>query len=128
MFESTASPVTSRPRALAWSVARTLPAVAVGVLFVFIGYGKFDGNPRRMWFQIFEQIGLGQWFRIFTGVVQVSGGALMLLRRTRTAGAALLGCTMVGATIVDIVVVGSPVAIVPMLLLIVILVIWVTSR
>jgi len=59
--------------AVAGALARTLPAIAVGVLFIAIGYGKFDGNPRRMWFRIFEQIGLGQWFRIFTGVVQVTG-------------------------------------------------------
>ena len=107
---------------------RHLPALAVGLLFIFIGYGKFDGNPHRVWFRIFEQIGLGQWFRIFTGVVQMTGGVLMFLRRTRTAGAALLGCTMVGATIVDVAVVGSPVAIVPLFLLVVILAVWVTSR
>ena len=77
--------------------------------------------------QIFEQIGLGQWFRIFTGVVQVTGGVLMIARRTRTAGAVLLGCTMAGAALVDIVVIGSPVAIVPLLLLIVIAAVWVTS-
>jgi len=121
MFESTASPVVSRPRA----VARALPAVAVGVLFVFIGYGKFDSHG--VWVTIFERIGLGQWFRIFTGVVQVTGGVLMIARRTRTAGAALLGCTMAGAAIVDIVVMGSPVVIVPLLLLIVIAAVWVTS-
>ena len=126
MFESTAPRVTSRPRALLAGAARHLPAIAVGVLFIFIGFGKF--SPRGVWVRIFEQIGFGQWFRVFTGIVQVTGGVLMLLRRTRTAGAALLGCTMVGATIVDIAVVGSPVAVVPMLLLILILVVWVTSR
>ena len=104
---------------------RALPAIAVGLLFIFIGYGKFES--RGVWVTIFEQIGLGQWFRIFTGVVQVTGGVLMIPRRTRTAGAVLLGCTMVGAAIVDIVVIGSPVVIVPLLLLIVIAAVWVTS-
>ena len=128
MFESAAPPVASRPRALLSGAARHLPAIAVGILFIFIGYGKFDANPRGTWVRIFELIGLGQWFRIFTGIVQMTGGVLMLPRRTRTAGAALLGCTMVGATIVDVVVMGSPVAIVPLFLLIAILVVWVTSR
>lgn len=125
MFESTADPVVSRTRARAVSVARALPALAVGLLFVFIGYGKFSN--RGVWVQIFEQIGLGQWFRIFTGVVQVTGGVLMIPQRTRTAGAVLLGCTMLGAAIVDIVIMGSPIAVVPLLLLIVIAAVWVTS-
>ena len=125
MFDTTAPADTSRTRVLAGSVLRSFPAVAIGLLFVFIGYGKFEN--RGVWVQIFEQIGLGQWFRIFTGVVQVTGGVLMIARRTRTAGAVLLGCTMAGAALVDIVVIGSPVAIVPLLLLIVIAAVWVTS-
>ena len=125
MFDTTAPADTSRTRVLAGSVVRSLPAVAIGVLFILIGYGKFAS--RGVWVTIFEQIGLGQWFRIFTGVVQVTGGVLMIARRTRTAGAVLLGCTMLGAAIVDIVVMGSPVVIVPLLLLIVIAAVWVTS-
>ena len=125
MFDTAAPAETSRTRVLAGSVFRSLPAVAIGLLFIFIGYGKFEN--RGMWVQIFDQIGLGQWFRIFTGVVQLSGGILILFRRGRTIGAALLGCTMLGAAIVDIVVIGSPVAIVPLLLLIVIAAVWVTS-
>jgi len=125
MFETSAPADMSRARAVAGTLARSLPAIAVGVLFIFIGYGKFEN--RGVWVQIFEQIGLGQWFRLFTGVVQLSGGILILFRGGRTIGAALLGCTMLGAAIVDIVVIGSPVAIVPLLLLIVIAAVWVTS-
>lgn len=125
MFETSAPADVSRARAVAITLARNLPAIAIGLLFIFIGYGKFEN--RGMWVQIFDQIGLGQWFRIFTGVVQLSGGVLILFRRGRTIGAALLGCTMLGAAIVDIVVIGSPVAIVPLLLLIVIAAVWVTS-
>lgn len=125
MFES-AAPVASRPKALAVSVARHLPAIAIGLLFIFIGYGKFAN--RGVWVRIFEQIGLGQWFRIFTGIVQVTGGALIMPRRTRTIGALLLGCTMIGAAIVDVAIMGSPVVIVPLLLLFVIATVWATSR
>ena len=125
MFE-TADPVISRPRAMAGTAVRMLPAIAVGVVFIFIGYGKFASHG--VWVRIFEQIGLGQWFRLFTGIVQVTGGVLMMPRRTRTAGAFLLGCTMIGAAIVDIAIMGSPVVIVPLLLLFVIATVWVTSR
>lgn len=55
-----------------------VPPALVGVLFVFIGYTKFDGNPRGGWFETFERIGIGQWFRIFTGVA--GGGRLADVR------------------------------------------------
>jgi putative oxidoreductase len=126
VFDSTLPSDRSRARVIARSVARALPPIAVGVLFVFIGYGKFEN--RGVWVKIFEEIGLGQWFRLFTGVVQVSGGVLFVPRRTRTVGAVLLGSTMLGAAIVDVVVVGSPIVVVPLLLLILIAVVWVTSR
>jgi putative oxidoreductase len=125
VFEATAQPDT-RSRAIGRSLARTVPAIVIGILFVFIGYGKFEN--RGVWVTIFEEIGLGQWFRIFTGVVQVTGGVLIVPRRTRTVGAALLACTMLGAAIVDVVVIGSPVVVVPLLLLILIATVWVTSR
>lgn len=126
MFESAQPATTSRAGAVGGALARSLPAIAVGVLFIFIGYGKFEN--RGVWVRIFEQIGLGQWFRIFTGIVQVTGGVLIMPRRTRTAGAALLGCTMLGAAIVDVAIVRSPIVIVPLLLLFVIATVWVTSK
>lgn len=108
--------------------ARALPPVTVGAIFVFIGYTKFDADPHGQWFQVFERIGFGQWFRVFTGVVQVAGGALLPFRRARTAGAALLGSTMVGAAITDAFVFGTPLLIIPLILLFVIAIVWVTSR
>ena len=126
MFESAAPAESSQARTIAGTVVRSLPAIAVGILFIFIGYGKFAS--RGVWVQIFEQIGLGQWFRIVTGIVQVTGGVLIVPRRTRTVGAGLLACTMIGAAIVDIAIMGSPVVVVPLLLLFVIATVWVTSR
>jgi putative oxidoreductase len=105
-----------------------VPRVLVGVAFLFIGYTKFDSDPRGGWVQIFEEIGLGQWFRIFTGVMQVGGGLLMFARRTMTIGAAALLCTMLGAAFVDLVVLGQPFFILPLLLGIVIATVWVMSR
>jgi uncharacterized membrane protein YphA (DoxX/SURF4 family) len=67
-----------------------------------MGAEKFsNGAP---WVAIFQEIGFGQWFRYFTGVVEVGGGLLYFLPRTCWIGATLLGCTMVGAMIVHIVV------------------------
>ena len=107
--------------------ARALPALMVGAFFIVIGYTKFNGNPQSGWYAIFERIGLGQWFRVFTGAVQVTGGVLLLWRRTRTIGAALLACTMVGATLVDLFVLRTPAMIVPMALLFVLIAVWATA-
>ena len=79
------------------------------------------------WVQVFERIGLGQWFRLATGIIQVTGGALMFWPRARTAGAALLACTMVGAIIVDAFVLGSPLVVVPMMLLFLLVAVWASS-
>src|SRR5256885_1340977 len=72
----------------------------VAVFFVLAGLEKFPTGPTTEWPAIFAQIGLGQWFRYFTGVVEVVGGILYLLPPTCPIGAALLACTMVGPTIV----------------------------
>src|SRR5262245_55885848 len=99
------------------NLVQSLPAIGVGTVFILIGYTKFNGDPSSEWVKIFEQIGLGQWFRIFTGVTQITGGALMMPRKTRTIGAVMLGSTMVGAAAVDVFIMGSPLVIAPLLLL-----------
>ena len=109
------------------NVARVLPRVGVAMLFIVIGYTKFNDDPNGEWYQIFEQIGLGQWFRYATGLIQMAGGILMLFRRSLVFGAALLACTMVGAACVDVFLLGSPLVIAPLMLLFVIAVVWVTS-
>lgn len=108
-------------------VAQSIPAAVVGLLFIFIGYTKFNSDPRSEWVKIFEQIGIGQWFRIFTGVMQITGGVLMMPRKSRTIGAVMLGATMIGAAAVDVLVLGSPLVIAPLLLLFVIATVWVTT-
>jgi hypothetical protein len=106
---------------------QSLPAAGVGLLFIVIGYTKFDSNPEGEWVRMFDQIGLGPWFRVFTGAVQIAGGALILPRKTRTIGAVMLGATMLGAAAVDVFILGSPLVIAPLLLLFLIATVWVTS-
>lgn len=88
----------------------------VALAFISIGYSKFDAHSE--WVRIFERIGLGQWFRYVTGVLQIAGGALLLWKRTAVAGAALAGATMAGAVVADLFILqGGPIAIVPAALL-----------
>ena len=109
------------------SFVQSLPAAGVGLLFIVIGYTKFNNDPNSEWVRIFDQIGIGQWFRIFTGVAQITGGVLMMPRKTRTVGAVMLGCTMLGAAMVDVFIMGSPLVIAPLLLLFLVATVWVTS-
>jgi hypothetical protein len=120
--------VDDRPTAvgIALSYAARLAVVAA---FVFIGASKFSNNPRSDWVKIFERIGWGDWFRYFTGSVQVVGALLMVLRRTLTIGAFLLICTMIGAMIVDIFVVRAPgFALLPAILIGIIGATWFTGH
>jgi putative oxidoreductase len=106
-----------------------LPRIAVAFAFLFIGITKFNNDPRGEWYRIFEQIGLGQWFRHFTGVMQVTGAILLLFRPTLTVGAAMLACTMVGAMFVDIFVAHAVgYAFLPLLLLGAIVAVWFAGR
>jgi putative oxidoreductase len=124
MFETVAAePPQSRLRA----IGRALPRVGLAVLFVLVGYTKFESDPRGEWVQIFDRIGVGQWLRYVTGVMQVGGAILLLPRRTLTVGAAMLACTMAGAAVVDLIIVPSPIVIVPLLLLMIIIVVWLTA-
>jgi uncharacterized membrane protein YphA (DoxX/SURF4 family) len=83
----------------------------VGVCFLYIGWGKF--SPSGEWVTIFQHIGLGQWFRYVTGVVEMLGGALVLIPRLAIAGYGLLAVTMFGAAVADLAFVNGIFAIIP---------------
>jgi uncharacterized membrane protein YphA (DoxX/SURF4 family) len=74
-----------------------LPRIAVALAFIGIGFGKFS-DP--FWVRFFARVGLGQWFRYFTGIIEVGGGILVVIPRLTLVGTALLACTMLGATVV----------------------------
>src|SRR6185503_429994 len=62
------------------------------VVFLMAGFGTLSGYP--MMVETFEKIGLGQWFRYVTGVIEVASAILLLIPRLTPIGAALLLCTM----------------------------------
>ena len=87
--------------------------LSVGAGFLVLGAKKFD--DASLWARIFADIGWGDWFRYLTGVIQLLGGALLLVRRTAAGGTVLLGCTMVGAMLIHLFVIDTGIggAIVP---------------
>ena len=107
-----AEPAPRGRRVLAW-----VASIVLAVIFLSEGAAKFPES--RMWVRIFDQIGFGQWFRYFTGVVEVGGAVLLLIPTTRMWGALVLACTMCGALLVHVFVMGiSPPTIGVVLLLV----------
>jgi len=81
--------------------------IAIAFAFVVTGGDKFLGG---YWPSVFATIGLGQWFRYFTGSVEMLGGLLFLIPRATTLGAAILVATMLGAMAAQCFVFRSPAA------------------
>src|ERR1700732_3632204 len=67
----------------------------ISAAFLAAGFAKLAGVPFMV--DLFAQIGLGQWFRIVTGAVEVTGAVALLIPGLASIGALWLGATMVGA-------------------------------
>jgi len=80
----------------------------IGLAFIYFGSEKFPSDPGSQWTQLFQQIGAGQWFRYFTGVVEILGGVLVFIPWTTNLGLALLACTMASAAVIVAFVIGRP--------------------
>ena len=79
--------------------------ILLAALFLYQGIDKF--SDRRIWLRIFEEIGFGQWFRYFTGLVEISGALMLLIPRATSVAVGLLVCTMIGALLVHVFVIGA---------------------
>ena len=78
--------------------------ILLALIFVGAGGAKIAGV--EMMIVTFDQIGLGQGFRYFTGVVENIGAALLWLPRRQVIGAAVLGATMIGAVLTHLFILG----------------------
>lgn len=83
-------------------------AIRAGLAAAFIIFGLEKFSAGSHWVKFFHEIGAGDWFRYFTGVVEVLGGLLVLIPRTAMVGLALLGLTMLAATLILAFVLGRP--------------------
>src|SRR5450631_2081744 len=84
-------------------VLRLLLAVA----FLGAAYLKLSGT--QMMIDEFGQIGLGDWFRFFTGLCELVGAVALLNPGTTPWGGLLLLCVSIGAFITDAFVLHHPV-------------------
>jgi putative oxidoreductase len=74
----------------AWTLQGILAAA-----FLAAGVTKLTGAPFMV--DLFAQIGLGQWFRVTTGVVEVAGAIALLVPGLASVAGLWLGFTMIGA-------------------------------
>ncbi len=83
------------------------------LVFAGAGTAKLMGAP--MMVETFEHVGVGQWFRYVTGIIEVGSALLLWVPGFQAIAAGLLVCTMVGASIAHLTVL--PTSIVPALVL-----------
>jgi putative oxidoreductase len=90
-------------RRILWTV-RALLALAFGAA----GAAKLAGAAPMV--HVFDLIGIGQWFRYVTGIVELGGAILLLVPSAGFLGGSLLLVTMVFAVMTHLLVIGgSPV-------------------
>ena len=68
----------------------------LALVFLYSGASKFSPHG-IFWIELFAKVGIGQWFRYFTGGLEVICAVLLLIPRSSRIAAALLACTMAGA-------------------------------
>ena len=98
------SATVSRTRGAATAVAWTL-SILCAAMFLFAGGSKLAGQAAMV--QVFDSIGVGQWFRYVTGLIEVTSAALLFVPSLAFYGAVALAVTMVGAIIAHLFVIGG---------------------
>ena len=82
--------------------------ILAAAMFFLAGGLKLAGAAPMV--EVFDKLGLGQWFRYLTGGLEVTGAILLLIPTTVVLGGALLAMTMLGAIATHLFVLGgSPV-------------------
>ena len=92
----TSAPVVTRNTKIAIWILRVLMAA----LFLFAGFAKV--TSQLMMVQEFDTVGLGQWFRYLTGLIDLAGGIAVLVPAISGFGAVLLLVVDIGAFVAQI--------------------------
>ena len=124
MFESTISVSRSSPmlRSHIGLIALWGLQIGLAALFLFAGGTKLSGAPEMV--TLFDAIGVGQWFRYATGLLEVTSAVALLVATFALFGALLLASTMVGAIVTHLFIVGGSPAVPGVLLLGLLVVAW----
>lgn len=91
--------------------------ILAAATFLLAGGSKLSGVAPMV--EMFDKIGLGQWFRYLTAGLEVTGAILLLIPATVTLGGVLLAITMAGAIATHLFILGgSPVPAIVLLVMV----------
>jgi putative oxidoreductase len=81
--------------------------ICLGIAFLAVGATKLTGTANTV--EYFAAIGWGEWFRYFTGFLDVSGAALLFVPRWTCYGALMLAFSVGTAALISLTVLrGDP--------------------
>jgi putative oxidoreductase len=106
---------TTLQRGRASLIALWVTQVALAAMFLMAGGSKLAGAPAMV--SLFGALGVGQWFRYVTGIIEMISGIALLVPSAAIFGAMLLIPTMLGAVAANLFLGQSPVP--PLVLLLV---------
>jgi putative oxidoreductase len=89
--------------------------LALAAMFLLAGGSKLLGVPAMV--ALYDAIGIGQWFRYLTGLVEVGSAIALLVPSLAVFGASALLATMAGAIVTHLFIVGGSPAMPAILLL-----------
>ena len=98
---------TDKPPATTGKGRLTLWTLSGLVALAFIGAGGTKLAGAAAMVELFDKVGLGQWFRYFAGLLEVAAGIGLLMSRYAFYAAILLAIVMAGAFIAHVTVLGS---------------------
>jgi putative oxidoreductase len=100
-----ATPARTQPGKAA-NIALWVVQMLLALAFIGAASGKLFSKPDMV--GLYEVIGIGQWFRYVTGLLELTGAILIVIPRTKFFGAALLSMVMVGAVLTHLFILHSP--------------------
>src|SRR5438105_15225983 len=110
-------------RARAANVTLWIVQIALAGMFLMAGASKLFGAAPMV--ALFDAIGIGQWFRYVTGLIEVGSAVALLVPRSAVFGALVLVPTMIGAVATELFIVGDSAIPPAVLLLGTVAVVWV---
>ena len=91
---------TSVRRGRSGVIALWVVQIALAGMFLLAGGSKLLGAPAMV--ALFNTIGIGQWFRYVTGLIEVGSAIALLVSSTAVFGALALVPTMIGAVATEL--------------------------
>lgn len=87
------------------TVALWIAQIGVAGMFLLAGGSKLASAAMHV--QLFDAIGIGQWFRYLTGSIEVVAAVMLLTPQLAIVGALLAVPTMIGAVATHLFIVGG---------------------